>query len=266
MQLLLYCVLFAGSSYLERDELQYEEYMTVTQLQKALFSFAQAQYHLLEQEKLGQEALIQAALLLSYWSPYDGTREVNGFWSNEATRHAVAGGLPGSRSKSRGRVIWWCCIMRNRMISTGLRRPTLLRDQINSRLPEIQDFGEEMTHPRFVSKQAKVYFARAFHLLCVLTSTIAECVQLQHRVYTEAWELPAVNPSAQLLKEVRTLEDELTVWNVNFAQLYANVRDMEAPRTDLVIFHLLGLMHQYEPPRYSSSLMAYYIYTNHTST
>lgn len=254
MQLLLYSLLFAGSSYLERDDLQREPYTTVTQLQKALFTFAQAQYHLLEQEKLGQEPLVQAALLLSYWSPYDGTREVNSFWSNEATRHAVAGGLPGSSPNSRGRIIWWCCIIRNRMISTGLRRPNLLKDRINSRLPEIEDFGDEVFHPRFVSKEAKVYFARAFHLLCSLTSIIAECVLLQYRAYTEIWELPAGHPSAQLLKEVRALDNELTIWSVNFAQLYANVRDMAAPRTDLIIFHLLGLMHQYVPPRCPLSL------------
>jgi hypothetical protein len=249
MQLLLYSLLFSGSSYLEQDELQWEPYPTVTQLQKALFTFAQGQYHLLEQEELGAEPLVQTALLLSYWSPYDGTREVNSFWSNEATRHAVAGGLSGPSSKARSRIIWWCCVIRNRMISIGLRRPSLLKGRINGPLPEIGDFGEEVSHPRYVSREAKVYFARAFHLLCSLTSTMAECTQLQYRAYTKAWELPAGQQSTQLLKKVRTLDERLTIWNVNFARLYATVKDMAVvPRTDLIIFHLLGLMHQYVLP------------------
>lgn len=245
MQLLLFSMLFAASSHLEEDELQHAPYRCVKHLQKALFAFAQAQYHLLERNHLRAESLVQSALLLSYWSPYDSTKEVNSFWVSEAIRHAVASGLPDLSSRSRRRIIWWCCITRNRMISIGLRRPTLLEKRVDGPLPEIRDFGDEISNPHFVSKEAKMYFAQAFIMLCSLTRIMAKSVRLQYRDYNKPWPFPPGHRGIELLEQIRRMEDKLRVWNVNFARVYARVQELAVPRTDLVVFHVISLMHQY---------------------
>ncbi|OQU97775.1 Fungal specific transcription factor domain-containing protein [Cladophialophora immunda] len=245
MQLLLVSMMFAASPYLDESLLSQGPYSSVKSLQEALFTSAQSLYHNLETEFLGAEPLAQSALLLSYWSNNDSTTEVNSYWSDEAVRHAVAGGMSALSSTGRRRIIWWCCLIRNRMISLGLRRFTRLETRPDGRLPETTDFGKEVSRPHFTSPESKIYFTRAFALMCSLTRIMAESVWLPYREYNKPWSLPTDRRAFRLMKTVGQLDEELEAWTFKFNRVYSTIREMAVPNADLVIFHLIGLMHQF---------------------
>ncbi|OAP61719.1 hypothetical protein AYL99_03922 [Fonsecaea erecta] len=245
MRLLLLSVLFAALPHIDEDLLRGGPRCAVKQAQKAVFSSAQTLYHRLEWEFMGTEGLAQSALLLSYWSPYDSTREVNGYWVDEAIRHAVAGGMADLYSTRRKRIIWWCCMIRNRMISLGLRRFDRLERRPEGRLPELSDFAEEGSGGHLISLDSKLYFTRVFILLCKLTKIMVDSVRLKYRDYNSTWTLPEDRQAFDILEDIGQLDEKLKIWGVNFAHLYAAVQDLRVPNADLVIFHLIGLMHQF---------------------
>ncbi|EXJ76474.1 uncharacterized protein A1O5_00982 [Cladophialophora psammophila CBS 110553] len=245
MQLVFLSILFAALSHVDENLLRREPCGSVKHAQKALFSSAQNLYHHLEQEFTGAEHLAQSALLLSYWSPCDSIREVNSYWVEEAIRHAVAGGMSDLSFTHHRRIIWWCCIIRNRMISLGLRRFSRLERRPEGRLPEITDFCDDSSGHHLISIEANLYFTRAFILLCKLTKIMVDSVRLKDRDYNDAWAFPRDQRGFDMMEEVGKLDEKLKVWGANFAHLYASLQDMNVPSTDLVIFHLIGLMHQY---------------------
>ncbi|OQU94847.1 Fungal specific transcription factor domain-containing protein isoform 2 [Cladophialophora immunda] len=217
MRLLLLSILFAALSHIEEDSLRGELCTSVKRAQKTLFYSAQSLYHQVELDFMGTEELAQSALLLSYWSPYDSKKEVNSYWVDEAIRHAVAGGMSDPSSTHRKRIIWWCCIIRN----------------------------HESSGCYLISVETKLYFTRAFILLCKLTRLMVDSVRLNSRDYNSTWLFPGAQQAFDLLQEVGQIDQKLKVWGANFAHLYAAVQDLKVPSTDLVIFHLLELMHQF---------------------
>ncbi|OAL24786.1 hypothetical protein AYO22_05575 [Fonsecaea multimorphosa] len=74
---------------------------------------------------------------------------------------------------------------------------------------------------------------------------MVESVRLKYRDYNCTWFFPGDQQALDILEEVGQLDEKLKIWGVNFAQLYAAVQDLKVPSTDLVIFHLIGLMHQF---------------------
>ncbi|OGM39645.1 hypothetical protein ABOM_011462 [Aspergillus bombycis] len=84
----------------------------------------------------------QTALLLSYYNTHRDTKS-NSTWLGIAIRHAQAGNadqydiLSFSDDRERLKRLWWSCILRDRMISLGTRRPLQILDP---RLPSQKDF------------------------------------------------------------------------------------------------------------------------------
>ncbi|KIW29744.1 uncharacterized protein PV07_05533 [Cladophialophora immunda] len=199
MRLLLLSILFAALSHIEEDSLRGELCTSVKRAQKTLFYSAQSLYHQVELDFMGTEELAQSALLLSYWSPYDSTKEVNSYWVDEAIRHAVAGGMSDPSSTHRKRIIWWCCIIRN----------------------------HESSGCYLISVETKLYFTRAFILLCKLTRLMVDSVRLNSRDYNSTWLFPGAQQAFDLLQEVGQIDQKLKVWGANFAHLYAAVQDLK---------------------------------------
>ncbi|KAK5195067.1 hypothetical protein LTR92_005197 [Exophiala xenobiotica] len=96
--LVLEAMLFSAFAYVSEEQLRRSPFKSVPEGQHALFRSIQARYHVLEQSYSGAVALTQVALILSFWSPYNGSQEVNSFWVDEAFRHALIAKLyDGSR-------------------------------------------------------------------------------------------------------------------------------------------------------------------------
>jgi hypothetical protein len=124
--LLVQAAVFAGFGHASDDQVEKSPWNTVMEGQKTLFEIARASYHSLKDAHLGSLELTQAAVILSHWSPFDDTEEVNIFWVDEAFQNALHSRLHASFRRLNRRV-WWCCLVRNRLTALGLRRPDTLK-------------------------------------------------------------------------------------------------------------------------------------------
>lgn len=82
--------------------------------------------------------LTQSLLLITSWQDASDEHGKTWFWIDAAVSHAFAAGLhlepsvhkPNlSRRKQRlRRRVWWCCFIRDRLLSLGMKRPPRIRD------------------------------------------------------------------------------------------------------------------------------------------
>ena len=124
--------------------------------------------------------LTKIALLLSYWSPFDSEHQVNNYWIDRAFSHARAIRLwdrPGENvvTSSRYRLIWWCCLLRDRLTSIALRRPYRIHETKTTwPLVTEADFGLEVMFPRFTTIRTKKILIQSFIWLCKLSDTMRD--------------------------------------------------------------------------------------------
>ncbi|KIX06636.1 uncharacterized protein Z518_04612 [Rhinocladiella mackenziei CBS 650.93] len=121
------CMFFAAFQHLGVSELRGSPFTSIIEGQHCLFNEARRLYEALDtKQHEGAVELVQAAILLSHWSPYDCSQDVNSFWVDKAFHHAVIGKLDAGAERHH-RIMWWCCLVRNRTISLALRRPHKLK-------------------------------------------------------------------------------------------------------------------------------------------
>jgi hypothetical protein len=88
--------------------------------------------------ELDQMVLTQSLLLITSWQDASDEHGKTWFWIDAAVSHAFAAGLhlepsvnkPNlSRRKQRlRRRVWWCCFIRDRLLSLGMKRPPRIKD------------------------------------------------------------------------------------------------------------------------------------------
>ena len=120
------------------------------------------------------------ALLLTYWSPFDAEYQVNNYWTDRAFHHARAIRLWDYQGKTavtstRYRIIWWCCLLRDRLISIALRRPYRIHEA-KSAWPMVSeaDFGLELMFPQFATVKTKRTVIDSFIWLCKLSDIMRD--------------------------------------------------------------------------------------------
>ncbi|OAG35274.1 hypothetical protein AYO21_10545 [Fonsecaea monophora] len=178
--LVLQAVLFVTFPHLSDEERQVSGLGTVPQAQKVLFEYTLSLYQTATLTKEGHVALTQTALLLSHWSPYNNSREVNSFWIDEAFRHAILGRLYSSTDCHDVRT-WWCCVVRNRVLAFALCRPNKLRRIAPGKLPEFWACERNPALPR--SKcHPKKDVDQIFVAICMLSNIMCEILALQSNV------------------------------------------------------------------------------------
>ncbi|RBA14342.1 fungal specific transcription factor [Fusarium proliferatum] len=123
--------------------------------------------------------LSQAALLLSFWYPTSrtGPQKPNSLWLSIAIHHARCLGAheawehPDLQVQSERshllRRLWWCCVIRDRVLSLGLRR----RLQITKVPPVLlpSDFENEINHSEVARPENKR------KLVCILLRVMELC-------------------------------------------------------------------------------------------
>lgn len=131
-------------------------------------------------------AVAQASLLLSFQcTPYD--LQLNTSWLSTAIQYARADdahlyySLPSltGRQRREKKRLWWCCVLRDRIIAVGVRRPIQITpnhfDFSQSSMTE-QDFAGELARSKVYDPETKALLVRTFILQCqlaiALTSTI----------------------------------------------------------------------------------------------
>lgn len=167
-QLLTYTVFLAAFLHRDNHQLEQTEENSVIETQRELFYIVRALYHANTHQK-GNKVLIQTALILSFWSPYDASFEVNTFWADEAMHHAFESGCFTETSTASQLVIGWCCTVRNRTAALGLHRPRLIFKIEPRRMLVHRDFPCVVERSAIALQRSKRRAVDAFILLCRLS-------------------------------------------------------------------------------------------------
>ncbi|KAF4630029.1 hypothetical protein G7Y89_g8117 [Cudoniella acicularis] len=227
-------ILAAGFGHLSEAQLQRTPYRSVHEGQEAQFDLVKARYW--SQPTSDPVTLTQVCLILSLWSPGASGVQNNSYWINMAFKHANAGELWKSQPATangrpcRRRLIWWCCIVRDRVLALGMRRPYRLhKAPFEEDLISQLDFGLEARSPSStVDMQSKQTAILAFIWLCKLSEIMAAIAIFQQRTrFSRAWNGDSIGNSMSELDEVRIFDRDLSKWK----------EDFEGDASDVILGH-----------------------------
>ncbi|EXJ71831.1 uncharacterized protein A1O5_04332 [Cladophialophora psammophila CBS 110553] len=244
-ELLLHAMLFASFAHVNQLQLSKSPYKSVIEGQKALFNHVSRSYTTESERQPGNIVLIQTALILSHWSPYDTSKDVNNFWADQAIQHA-ASGKNFNTGRPHDRVVWWCCLTRNRMLALALRRPHKLKQHEPCDLPVITDFGSSVPGPEFrLLRESKMYAGEIFIALCKLSLIMNKIVLLRHSVSRwDDWRTMGAQSSGLRLDDLIAIDRELQDWHSAFEHATSQFDGSKLPRRLRVSVHVLSIISQ----------------------
>jgi hypothetical protein len=172
--------------------------------------------------------LTKIALLLTYWSPFDAEYQVNNYWIDRAFYHARAIKLWDLQGKSvassrRYRIIWWCCLLRDRLVSMALRRPYRIHEA-KSTWPIVSetDFGLEAMFPKFITVKTKRTMIDSFIWICKLSDIIRDiAVFHEQKRFDREWFDGLIGSAATLAEEIQVsqFDSQLRDWKEEYLKL-----------------------------------------------
>ncbi|ERS96854.1 hypothetical protein HMPREF1624_07063 [Sporothrix schenckii ATCC 58251] len=127
--LVFQALLFATCNFVSRTSIRALGFPTIRLARAALYRRSKLLYDF--ETESSPAAIAQAALLLSFWSPSTnlGTKNPNTAWLCTAIQQAklaeanhYASLPPDSRRANALKRLWWCCIIRDRVMGLGVRR------------------------------------------------------------------------------------------------------------------------------------------------
>ncbi|KAL7945574.1 fungal-specific transcription factor domain-containing protein [Trichoderma barbatum] len=134
--LLLQAVLAAGTAHVELDQLRNGGYQTRKQARTAFMKRVRLLYKY--NCELDQMVLTQSLLLITSWQDASDEHGKTWFWIDAAVSHAFAAGLHlepsvnkpnlSKRKQRLRRRVWWCCFIRDRLLSLGMKRLPRIKD------------------------------------------------------------------------------------------------------------------------------------------
>lgn len=240
--LLFQAVMFAGVSFVDEGILRSYGYRSKKAARKDLYRRVRLLYALeCERDHL---SLLQAVLLMTYWydCPDDGKN--CWYWTGIAWSIAQVIGIHREtelckttlKDRQLRRRIWWSCVMQDRLLSLGIRRPSSIRDE-DFDVPQLtlDDFDLSRPSEPIVSflnysKGCEGYTSSdpstrvTLAVLCIELSKLAVCVgHILRSQYSAVGDQPMI--AEYLLRiivipkqtnasqhDVERCEDELNAW------------------------------------------------------
>jgi len=90
---------------------------------------------------------------------------------------------PNGALTCRNRLLWWCCIVRNRLIKLGMRRPKILHMTASpGGIVRATDYGLEALFPKYSPSNVKMRTIAVFIELCKLTDLMQEVMTLTDQI------------------------------------------------------------------------------------
>ncbi|CAH0035454.1 unnamed protein product [Clonostachys rhizophaga] len=132
--LLFQSIMFVSIAFVDIEFLQTRGYSSRKLARKAFFDRVRILHGInYEADRL---ALVQSLLLMTYWYDCPDDDQDTWYWMGIAVTKAHVIGLHRSpdqlnispQEKRLRRRIWWCCIMRDRMLALTIRQPPRIRD------------------------------------------------------------------------------------------------------------------------------------------
>ncbi|KAJ4322144.1 hypothetical protein N0V84_004979 [Fusarium piperis] len=145
--LLFQAIMFASVTFVDKKFLQARGYPSRKAARKDFFGRVRLLFALdCEPDRL---SLLQAVLLMTYWFDCPEDDKDTWYWMGIALGLAQVLGLhrepdparTSARTRQLRRRIWWSCVMRDRLLALGIRRPSRIRNQdFNVSLLTTDDF------------------------------------------------------------------------------------------------------------------------------
>lgn len=134
----------------------------------------------------------QGAILLSH-SPDNHNRRINTFWLGVAIQFAKAAKAPQydldqaitKKQRNVKKRLWWCCILRDRILPLGVRRPLFITDDhfdfSNSPLT-VNDLEHEINYSKVYDPDTKRSLAELLEVLCNLAVTLTDIIMILYPI------------------------------------------------------------------------------------
>ncbi|KIW32350.1 uncharacterized protein PV07_03903 [Cladophialophora immunda] len=238
--MLFMAMMFVGFAHVEKSELAKSSVSTILEGQNALLGHVKSLYNN-SFTSTNPTTLTCVCVLLSYWSPFNLDTQVNSRWVARAFLHARQARLEdpdydSGTMFSRRKIIWWCCVLRDRLVSVGLRRLHRLH-KVESRWGPVttMDFGAEAVLPQFMGAESKRIMMAAFIWMCDLTQLINDIGTFHvDRKFQREWRDVSSSGDSDhdlLLDEMlqcSAYESRLKEWKVRFKQDMAGAMARES--------------------------------------
>jgi hypothetical protein len=114
---------------------------------------------------------------------------------------------PGDLTPGRRKLIWWCCLIRNRLIALGLRRSQCLHETMPCQPVSFEDFGLETSFPRFMGVTDKLQSIENFIQQCELSHLIAQLLRFQTGLK---------HSQQNYIEDITTIHGQLLDWRKHF--------------------------------------------------
>jgi hypothetical protein len=180
--------------------------------------------------------LTQISLLLSLWSPDNSGFQNNSYWLDMAFKHATAGMISESRYEDntqpcRRKLLWWCCLVRDRLLALGMRRPHRLHTTSQSQnIITEKDFGLEAQRPYYTDLKSKRVAMVSFIWFCKLSNIMASIAIFQRQnKFSRDWNGENSKDSSSELDQVRQFDRELETWRDEFESAILDVLGNDSP-------------------------------------
>ncbi|KAH7409041.1 hypothetical protein BKA64DRAFT_664044 [Cadophora sp. MPI-SDFR-AT-0126] len=256
--LIYLAILAAGFGHLSEIQLHRTPYRSLHDGQGALFDQVKVRYW--SAVDIDPVLLTQVTLIISLWSPAPPApiQENNSFWVDLAFKHANTAKLWDTRESGssadfyRRRVLWWCCIVRDRHLAVVLRRPYRLHHiPAITDLPSKRDFGIEAMDSSFVELSLKHLAILSFVWFCRLSEIMARIANFQRQFrFSLEWNGAVDGPSG--FAEIYELDRQLGQWRSSFENAVAEENDVSqvvfAPSVTLlrmISYSLVTVLYQF---------------------
>lgn len=169
-------------------------------------------------------AVAQGALLLTYYTPLEDPK-AHSFWLSVAIQHSRFLHTHDqitylSRSPSRTtqlKRLWWCCFVRDRSLSLGLRRPLQISKVAADSMPPSlseEDCADEISESEFYRSSTKRSMLQAFNKLCRLSVCLSSAMELMYPTAEESQlRLQRAISFEESKRRLFDAERELDLWH-----------------------------------------------------
>jgi Fe-S oxidoreductase len=130
--------------------------------------------------------LAQGALLLSYYSS-SAARHLNTFWLGVAIQSSMSDGVHNydkdesltQYERLMKKRLWWCCVIRDRVLSLGLRRPLQISHShfdFNSKGLDKDDFQDDIGKSEVYDTNTQCLLAKIIEAQCRLAIEMTDII------------------------------------------------------------------------------------------
>ncbi|KAL7755358.1 hypothetical protein ACKLNR_015115 [Fusarium oxysporum f. sp. zingiberi] len=215
-------MLFTACSFLPFSTLRSLGFASVHNARDTYYRRSKLLFDLCSERNLVSSA--QGALLLSYNGTMKDQKRTNSIWLSTAIHLAQAAGAdqfhtslnPSLTTVNELKRLWWCCIVRDRILPLGMRRQlhiTSLDVANGSYLPTEKDFSREIDGSRVYAPQTKRTLVRLFITLCELTVPLTDVIKIVYPTgrLTDTHS-PVVHDAQQGRESLQSCEAGLEAW------------------------------------------------------